>query len=146
MLNATTATATREKGWWIRLNTTDERYEFTSTVRADWTTDPSQYHAINLGDRPDDSPTNPTPVGTATYTVASFHTHIPFIWDEGFRRVGPSPEDEDADEYQDVPGLVYDYVGGSEFSDLGGEFLYPGHDLSAAARLYRSGPERRSTP
>ncbi len=74
-LAATTPTSRSEEGFWIRLNTDTEKYEFTTTVLGP-IVGPNQGGSVVLGSRPADSVSGTlTPLSSPTYTVASFHTH-----------------------------------------------------------------------
>lgn len=138
---ATTTTSRREEGFWIRLNTTSGKYEVTSTIIGP-VVDNSSTGSVVLGSRPADSPTNPAPNGSATYSVGSFHTHTPMTYRSGTRSVGPSSGDQTADTSDDVAGVVYDYLE----SPAGSGSIPGGHPLDSPAQLYHSGPTRRSTP
>jgi hypothetical protein len=132
----------RERGFWIRLNTTNMAYEFTGAVTGPWV-GPTQGAYISLGSRPADNPTNPTPVDSgATYSVASFHTHTPTTYRSVGRPVGPSSADINQDYADDVAGVVYDYID----SPPGSGGIPAGHPENGSAQRYHSGPNRRSTP
>lgn len=96
-----------------------------------------------LGPRPADNPANPQlSNGAAVYIVGSFHTHPPLTYGSvGLSRaVGPSQGDTDADNADDVAGVIYDYIGS-------GGSIMSGHDPFDPYRFYFSGgPVRRSTP
>ncbi len=139
----------RERGFWIRLNTSTNTYEFTPTVTGDWS-GPGGPVSIPLPPRPADSPAYPSPCDHgATYSVASFHTHTPTVFrvaatpPGSTRDVGPSDPDRRIDNKDDVPGVVYDYV-----ESPGGSGSIPmGHPENSPAQLYHSmGRNRRSTP
>ncbi|MET0650004.1 MAG: Calx-beta domain-containing protein [Pyrinomonadaceae bacterium] len=134
-----TPTQRRERGFWIRLNTSTEKYEVTSTDFGPFVGNAGQ-GTVNLSPKPADSPASPTPLDTPTYTVASFHTHTPTFYRTSGRVVGPSNQDGIADMADNVTGVVYDYEGNAL-----GE-APPGWPLNSPARRYRSGPNRRSTP
>jgi hypothetical protein len=142
----------RERGYWIRLNTTSDTYEHTATVPGDWI-GPTGNASVNIGHRPADNPENPDIYyylsKGAVYSVASFHTHPPTTyvasaWPAGtMQPIGPSSADNRIDSNDDVPGVVYDY----EESRAGSGRIPLGHPKNATARLYRSlGVDRRSTP
>lgn len=139
----------RERGFWIKLNTKSNVYEFTGTVTGGWS-NPTQGASVPLPSRPDDSPASPSPCDDgATYSVASFHTHTPTEFRAAAnppgttRGVGPSGADNRIDTQDDVPGVVYDYV-----ESPGGSGSIPmGHPKNSSAQLYHSrGRDRRSTP
>ena len=139
----------RERGFWVRLNTITDTYEFTTTVTGDWS-GPGDGADIPLPSRPIDSPTSPSPCDSgATYSVASFHTHTPTVFRVAAtplgstRGVGPSDADRHVDNLDDVPGVVYDYV-----ESPGGSGSIPmGHPENSPAQRYHSmGRDRRSTP
>ncbi len=135
----------REHGFWINLNTTTGTYEFGPTVHGAYS-GPAAGAAVNLPPRPPDVPAAPTPSDAgATYPVASFHTHTPTVFRPGggTRGVGPSPADGNADNTDDVPGVVYDYVE----SPAGSGSIPMGHPKNSATQLYHSqGRTRRTTP
>ncbi len=139
----------RERGFWIKLNTTSNSYEFTGTVTGNWS-GPAAGASVPLPSRPADSPASPTPCDAgATYSVASFHTHTPTEFRAAanprgtVRPVGPSGADNRIDTSDDVPGVVYDYVE----SPAGSGSVPMGHPESGAATLYHSqGRTRRTTP
>lgn len=132
----------RERGFWIRLNTTTNRYEHTSVVTGPWV-GPDEGASISLGPRPADNPTDPAPNATgATYTVSSFHTHTPTAYRPVGRSVGPLPDDQAADRRDNVVGIVYDYIE----SPPGSGTIPSGHPENSPARRYHSGPPERSIP
>ena len=139
----------RERGFWIRLNTATNSYEFSNHVQGAFV-GPGAFANIPLSSRPTDSPANPGPCDAgATYSVASFHTHPP----NEFRAVafppsvtqpiGPSIADNNVDNGDDVPGVVYDH----EESPAGSGAVPMGHPESSPAIRYHSrGKNNRSTP
>jgi hypothetical protein len=138
-LAATTPTARREEGFWIRINTAGAgAYQVTSTATGP-VVGPGTGATINLPAKPPDTPGAPRLDGSAVYTVASFHTHTPTTYRAVPRVVGPSGTDRSADRADNVAGVVYDYVATT------GNSIPPGHPLNGRARRYRS-RDRRSTP
>ncbi|MBM3744502.1 MAG: DUF4157 domain-containing protein [Acidobacteria bacterium] len=131
---AANAAGRREEGFWIRLNTGTQAYEFTATVTGD-VVGPGAGATIGLGSRPADTPG----ANGTTYTVASFHTHTPTAFRTVPRVVGPSGADQTADNHDDVAGVVYDYVE----SPAGSGSIPAGHPIGSAAQRYHSGPDRR---
>jgi hypothetical protein len=136
----------RERGFWIRLNTRTDTYEFTTpTITGSWS-GPEDGASVPLPTRPADDPASPSPCDEgATYSVASFHTHTPTTYRRGdsTRAVGPSEADRRIDNADDVPGVVYDYVESPE----GSGDIPLGHPKDAAAQRYHSrGTNRRTTP
>jgi hypothetical protein len=139
----------RERGFWVRLNTQTDKYEFTAVVESAWS-GPADGASVDLPPRPADAPVAPSPCDAgATYSVASFHTHTPTTFrtgpglDGAVRGVGPSAADNRADATDDVPGLVYDY----EASPAGSGSIPMKHPKESAAHLYESlGKDRRTTP
>jgi hypothetical protein len=87
--------------------------------------------AITLGARPADSGAN--------YTVGSFHTHTPTTFRDVGRPVGASAGDTSADTTDNVTGLVYDYEPAA-----GTTGIPKRHPINSAARLWHSGPTRRT--
>jgi hypothetical protein len=139
----------REHGFWIRLNTVSDAYEFSPTQYGDWCK-PEDGAGVDIGSRPKDDPRNPSPNDHgATYYVASFHTHtstefrtIPSLVGS-VRPIGPSDPDKQTDTSDDVPGVVYDYIQ----SPAGSGSIPMGHPKTSAAKLYYSaGKNKRSTP
>jgi len=139
----------RERGFWIQLNTKTDAYEHTATLSGDWV-GPTDGASVPLPSRPADKPASPTPCDNgATYPVASFHTHTPTEFRAGSepagttRGVGPSGADNNIDNTDDVPGVVYDYIE----SPAGSGEIPMGHPKNSAAKMYHSmGKDRRSTP
>jgi hypothetical protein len=139
----------RERGYWIRLNTTTDAYEHTTVVLAPFNA-PAAGAGVDIGSRPADNPATPDPCATgATYSVASFHTHTPTTFRAAalppgsVRPVGPSGADNSIDTTDDVPGVVYDFVA----SPAGSGSIPMGHPKNSAAQLYHSrGKDRRTTP
>lgn len=141
----------RERGFFIRIDTRNNRYVFTNRVTGIWV-GPGEGAAVALGARPPDDPENPKPNAKGSkYVVASFHTHTSTSLRRGpgARAVGPSDTDDKNNQKRQVPGVVYDYVATQPprppNAPLGS--IPMGHPKEAAARLYRSlGVDRRPTP
>jgi hypothetical protein len=134
-LNATTPNGRREEGFWIRLNMSSRRYEFTATVLGP-VVGPGQGASLNPGSKPSDtSPGTPN----AIYTISLFHTHTPTTHRPVGRGIGPSAADRNFHNANDVVGVVYDYVE----SPRGSGNIPAGHPLNSAAQTYHVGPNRR---
>jgi hypothetical protein len=123
---------TYELGFWIQWNSETAKYSVTSLKQGNKAANsptPGQA-SIVLGTKPADSGN--------TYTVGSFHTHpTTEYWASGWeRQVGPSQGDQDADKADQVPGVVYDYIGN-------GGVVASGHPKNSPATLYHSGPDSR---
>ena len=141
----------RERGFWIRLNTHTNTYEFTRTTMGPWV-GPAAGASVTLSPptRPADIPPGPTPCARgARYSVASFHTHTSTAYrgtalaPGPARGIGPSAADQQTDTADDIPGLVYDYVD----SPAGSGNIPVGHPKNSPAQLYHSmGTNRRTTP
>lgn len=141
----------RERGFWVRLNTTSDQYE-TTAVEFGAFAGPAAGASVNLSGRPTDAPAAPDPCAAgATYSVASFHTHTPTSFRAvpggapagSARPIGPSGADNIADNNDDVPGIVYDYTE----APAGSGSIPMGHPLGSPAQLYHSrGRDRRTTP
>jgi hypothetical protein len=131
---ATTATARREEGFWIRLNTKDGKYEFAGHFTGT-PVGPAVGAAATPTAKPADTPDTAGP----TYTVGLFHTHTPTTFRTVGRGVGPSSADESFHNSNDVVGVVYDYVE----SPAGSGNIPAGHPLASPATRYHSGPDRR---
>ncbi len=130
----------RERGFWIWLNTNTGLYEEGAVYCGPWIVGDNPAY-VNIGRRPFDIPTLPSPTDPgAYYPVASFHSHTSTYYGTRGRFVGPSPIDRNADSTNQVPGLVYDYIGVRQWID-------PGHPINAPARIYKSlGLGQRPTP
>lgn len=129
----------RERGFWIKLNTQTEQYEFGSTDFGPWVTD-LQTGSVTPAAKPADSIATPTPLDEPTYTVGYFHTHTPTFYRTVGRAVGPSGADFAFHTSQNVVGIAYDYVG-----DASGN-APAGWPLHSPAQRYNAGPARRTTP
>ena len=130
----------RERGFWIWLNTNTGLYEEGVVYCGPWIAGDNPAY-VEIGRRPPDIPSMPSPTDSgAYYPVASFHTHTSTFYGTKGRFVGPSPIDRDADSTNEVPGLVYDYIGV-------GQWIDSGHPINAPARIYKSlGLGLRPTP
>jgi len=139
----------RERGFWVRLNTSTNKYETSAVEFGGWNA-PADGAGVNLSARTADAPATPDPCAAgATYSVASFHSHTSTAFRAAAvpagatRGVGPSGADNTADTRDDVPGIVYDYVE----SPAGSGSIPMGHPKGSAAQMYKSlGHERRTTP
>ena len=129
-----------ERGFWIWLNTETGLYEAGETVLGEPCSGNDQAYVV-LPPRPSDIPGSPSPTAFgARYPVASFHSHPPAYYRTEGRDTGPSPDDERVDRKNQVPGLVYDYIGV-------GQYIGAGHPINAPARIYKSlGLGQRPTP
>ena len=138
----------REYGFWIRLDTSDGHY-ITAPLEAGIGVSASGGLLVP-SPRPADVPSNPEPnAAGVVYTVGHFHTHTPrtYIMPTNlFRRVGPSPRDCNLMKNNQMPGIVFDYVGVSDPDGNPTNRLYNGHGLDDPAMLYPVPPERRPTP
>lgn len=137
----------RERGFWIRLDTTKNEYGHSHVTEGD-PVGPTAYATINLPPRPADIPSVVAANAEgAIYYVASFHTHPPNTYRDGLnlppQSVGPSDADNNADTNDKVPGVVYDYIE----DPAGSGTIYHGHPKDAPAQRYHSqGLDRRPTP
>jgi hypothetical protein len=134
-----TATQRRERGFWIKLNTSTEKYEFGATDFGPFVSD-LDFGSVTPAAKPLDSPVAPKPTDEPTYTVGYFHTHTPTFFRSVGRPVGPSDADFSFHTGKNVVGIAYDYVG-----DASGE-APAGWPLNSPAKRYNAGPTRRSTP
>lgn len=128
---ATTATSRREQGFWIKYNTAGSSYTCAPTFTGP-SVGPDETGSAIPGAKPADSGT--------VYTVGLFHTHTPMVHRTGTRNVGPSTADNSFHTSNNVVGVIYDY----KESPAGSGSIPGGHPLSSAARLYSSGPARRT--
>ena len=130
----------RERGFWIWLNTNTGLYEEGAICLGPWTNGNNQA-SVNLSPRPSDQPPLPSPTAIgARYPVASFHCHTSTYYGTLGRFVGQTKQDENMDTIEQVPGLVYDYIGVRQWID-------PGHPINAPARIFQSlGLGQRPTP
>ena len=143
---------TRERGYWIALDTQTGHYAAMNPTYGNWATE-DEIDAVDLGPRPPDlwADTSDHTAG-AVYVVASFHTHPPTAcWsgsgDPG-RPVGPS-EDRDVPltAARHVPGLVYDYEPDLRFSaNWHTNGIPAGWPADAPARIYPVTPPERRPP
>jgi hypothetical protein len=145
----------REWGCFVTLNTAGNgTYGIVPVNPGNWSNSIYGIASISMspcpGDNPKDYPPEfgvpvsaiayQNPPGSATYVVATFHTHPPStyrtpkgvpITDLG----SSSPDDTNAHFYQ-LPGIVFDYIAPLVF----------GHPLNAPAKRYPYGPPSRKTP
>lgn len=148
LLDATTnAPSSRERGYWIVLDTKTDRYGAENQFEGRWFA-PEERGFSEISAMPPDrfsDPTNPD-AGIIT-TVAGFHTHLPTTYlPPGLigRQVGPSPEDKEASSNQRTPGLVFDYEPDPIFSSMiHADGIPAGHPTSAPATLYTLTPPDR---
>jgi len=120
----------RERGCWIQWNKDTAKFSTTAMVMGPWV-------GPTVG-----ASVNPYPIAAdaaPVYTVGSFHTHTPteFRGKSTCRGVGPSGGDISTDNSDDTAGVVYDYIG------TGGN-VCGGDSKSSAAKLWHSGPDRRT--
>ncbi|MBE7465400.1 MAG: hypothetical protein HS116_18135 [Planctomycetes bacterium] len=115
-LAATTPTTRREEGAWVLVNTLTGAYSFGPAFTGP-NVGNNEGAYLPLPNPPVDTPTSPTPIGTAVYTVAWFHTHTPTFYrspsdfpSPGGRGSGPSTSDHDASVIYNMPGIAYDYT------------------------------------
>lgn len=133
-LRAANAAGRREQGFWIQWDTTTQN-NATGTFRAVGhatgpVVAPGAGATINLGTKPADA--------GDWHTVGSFHTHTPTRFRRVGRVVGPSGADVNADTADNVAGLVYDYT------EVRNSAVPAGHPVWSDARIYHSGPNRRT--
>ncbi len=89
-----------------------------------------------------------SPLQGGKYVVAIFHTHTPLTYiDEGnYRLVGESDNDIAYSNNQNIPGFVYDYIGGQYENILSsGNVIVSMHNLNEPSKIYKYGPNRRTT-
>lgn len=144
---------TRERGYWIALDTKTSLYSAMNPTNGDWAVG-DEIDAVDLGPRPPDlwADTSDHTAG-AIYVVASFHTHPPTAcWSgsgEPGRPVGPSEDgDVPLTAARHVPGLVFDYVADLVFSaNWHTNGIPAGWPTNSPARIYPVvPPERRPLP
>ena len=134
----------QEVGYWITLNACSATYDHTPLLKGPPVKN-DRDGEIRLGRRPADDMKNPDPVkGCAIYPVASFHTHTPTTYRTvpTRRRIGPSPEDQQADIDDQVPGIVFDYLP----HPPKGKTIPNGYPKHEPAIRWRSGLPVRPTP
>ena len=144
---------TRERGYWIALDTRTSCYAAMNPTVGDWFSQ-SENDAFDLSNRPPDLWSDPdNHQAGAIYVVASFHTHPPTAtWQPGGepgRPVGPSEDgDLPTTAALQVPGLVYDYEPDPLFSaNWHTNGIPAGWPTNAPARIYPvTPPERRPQP
>ena len=143
----------RERGYWIALDTQTSLYAAINPTNGDWAAE-NEIDAVNLGARPPDFWSDPSDhQAGAVFVVASFHTHPPTAaWTAGGepgRPVGPSEDgDVPATAAWQVPGLVFDYEPDPAFSaNMHTNGIPAGWPTNAPARIYPvTPPERRPLP
>ena len=128
-----TPTNRHEVGCWILLNTATDTYSFSATTNGPPTPN-NRTSGINLLPIPLDIPVFPNLANdSATYTVASFHTHTPMTYVVGdSRKAGPSANDINISSTLQLPGLVYDYDGNDDQPPM----IPIGHPKQESAHLY----------
>jgi hypothetical protein len=127
---ATSDGSRREQGFWIRWNKDTAAMSKTGEVISPAVGNDTTA-SVSLGAKPADAGAN--------YTVGSFHTHTPTTYRSVGRPIGASAADGRADTSDNVTGLVYDY----ESPDGSGN-IPKAHPLNSAAKLWHSGPNRRT--
>jgi hypothetical protein len=120
----------RERGCWIQWNKDTSKFSTTTMVMGKWV-GPTEGASVN--------PYPIAPDADPVFTVGSFHTHTSTEYrsKKTGRGVGPSDADVSSDNNDDTAGVVYDYIG------TGGN-IYGGTSKDAPAKLYHSGPNRRT--
>ncbi len=140
---AATPASVLEIGFFMQLDTSGCTYGFVAessgtpvppTGLASWDTAPRSRPA-------DDPASRPTPLGSAKYTVAWYHSHPPLSTAPASfsRPVGPSGNDRAYGARMGVPGIAHDYVGT-------GGLLRGGHNINDPASPFTIAPDRRATP
>jgi hypothetical protein len=144
--NAASSSGRCEKGFGIFLNTTTSSYTCGATVSGPMV---SCGELAYISTTVSGATSYPDPTIGGIYPVAFFHAHTPYTYcpTTDRREVGPT----DQDRSNELPGLVYDYMGmiypgglypgASDFFGISG-----GHNLNLAAMIYTCGPNRRATP
>jgi len=138
----------REYAGYVTLDTSTGEYGLVNVTPGPWV--PNNTNAsMRLPVRPKDIPENPSPVDTAIYVVAWFHTHTPTTFVTfPYREVGPSQGDFNASihPYINMPGFAYDYVPAPANGHPSGT-IPAGHPINSSVMLYPvTPPERRPTP
>ncbi|HYI65203.1 MAG TPA: hypothetical protein VEW71_09990 [Allosphingosinicella sp.] len=129
---AATATSRREQGFWIKYDTKDSSFDCSPTFEGDPVPN-DKTGAADPGSKPGDSGT--------VYAVGLYHTHTPMTHRTGGTRgVGPSAADERFHTDNKVAGVVHDYVE----SPAGSGSIPSGHPKASPAKLYSSGPNKRT--
>lgn len=143
ILNDCSPSNRRERGFWVRLNTSTESYFRDQEIPGPLVTNGAVAY-VELGPRPGDLPSSPAPLdGGVIYTVASFHGHTPTTYAPRFRLVGPTDGDALADAAAHIPGIVFDYVECLE----GCGYIPRGWPKNGACQFYKTpGLIRRPTP
>ena len=138
-------TGRRECGFWIKVNTSTEKYEVGPKECGPCVPEMVDEKPVGAvftpSKKPSDSLANPKPTDEPTYTIALFHTHTPTAYFLVHpRKLGPSPDDKGFHSEKNIVGVLYDYVGdGSGFAPV----RWP---LDSPVMKYLVGPTRRSTP
>lgn len=130
-LDATTPSTRREEGFHLLLDTNpgSEGYRQSPSVLGP-VVGPGDEGPVVLV-KPADVPADPTPVGSAVYVVARFHTHTPTRWRRVGRHTGPSGQDWGDARLDGLPAIVADYVGNPP------GWAPAGHPLETWAKMYR---------
>ena len=139
----TTPTQRREHGCYVTLNSANGQYGTIAHTIGLWTPNHEMASMI-LPAQNLNIPATPTPIGSATYVVAWFHTHTPTTYVTfANRSVGPSNQDLEHASDNFLPGIVYDYL---EDPSTPGK-ISAGHPLDMGNKLYKiTPPERRQKP
>ncbi|MDD2478963.1 MAG: hypothetical protein PHS31_03630 [Victivallaceae bacterium] len=129
----------RERGFWVVLNTSTNKYEISNVSLGEWGTPPGGV-SINLAARPGVNLSTPAANSSqgVKYAVSSFHTHPPLTYcpPNYSRATGPSNADINADIVDNVAGIVYDYTAAQ---------IVSGHQKNDAAGTHRSRNQRSLT-
>ncbi len=144
ILDDTSPTRRRERGFWVQLNTATKQYEIIHILPSaeDWT-DNEHAASISLWPIPIESSANPSPLQGVTYNVATFHGHTPRTYIDRPRDVGPSTADDTNNKINFlVVGIVYDYIA----APITGDSIPAYHPLNSPVKAYLTDRSRRSTP
>ena len=139
---------TRERGYWIVLDTRTNRYGAEQPFQGAFFL-PGERPSSDSNGRPPDRWSDPSDKQAGiVVAVAGFHTHVPTtLWPTNLlgRQVGPSEEDGNAAKILQMPGLVFDYAPDPLFSKIAQTNAIPrGWPANSPARLYPiTSPERR---
>ena len=147
--NAASSASRQEFGFWIYVNTNTMTFECDDPPKpGDTVTGCAGTHASVMPGSPNEQ--HGSPVQGGKYAVAHFHTHTPLTFcpsDASRTPVGNSSADQTvlSQSPYEVPGLVYDYVGGY-VEGVVGNAIQGGHNISASAKVYTFSVNRRPTP
>ena len=127
----------RERGFWISLETSGNgAYSCGASIQGDWVgpDDGAYISGSAWGARPDSHLVAVAPnAQSATYAVASFHTHTPTTYRANGRSSGPSDSDYFHSSFHNVAGIVYDYTI---------SYIPAGYQKNSSADIYESRNQR----